>query len=248
MLAIIATGFAVGLLVGLTGMGGSLLMTPLLILLYGFSPSMAVGTDLIYSAITKAVGSAQHWKQKTINWELVKKLAKGSIPGGIAGVILIQFMDEWFSISVDEVLAHVMGATFVFVSLLMLYRLIKTKGKEERKERKVPTTLLGVFGGFLVGLTSIGSGSLFMMVLLSSTTLPGYMLVGTDVVHAFFLTLSTGAIHAGFGNVDWQFVSLLLIGSIPGILLGGKLTVRVPELFLRTAIIIVLLATGIKMV
>ncbi|MBA4492782.1 sulfite exporter TauE/SafE family protein [Paenactinomyces guangxiensis] len=249
ILAIVGTGFVVGFLVGLTGMGGGLLMTPLLILLYGFSPTMAVGTDLIYAATTKAFGSYQHFRQKTVDWGIVKKLAQGSIPGGIAGVLMIRLLDRTTSLPVEEVLGHILGITFIFVSLFMLSQLLKRHGQRPAKPAwKVPIRLVGLLGGLLVGLTSVGSGTLFMVVLLSSTSLSAALLVGTDVVHAFFLTLSAGVLHASMGHVDWSFVSWLLVGSIPGILLGGRLTLRVPELLLRLAIILVLLFTGIKMV
>jgi uncharacterized membrane protein YfcA len=249
IISIIITGFLVGLLVGLTGMGGALLMTPLLILLYGFSPTMAVGTDLVYAATTKAVGSLQHIKQKTVDWNTVKKLAQGSLPGGIVGVLLIRLLHQVSPFPVEEVLGQILGITFIAVSIWMLVQMIHWRGKRPQRLRlKFPIQFFGFVGGLLVGLTSVGSGSLFMAVLLSSTALSAAVLVGTDVVHAFFLTLMTGIMHATFGHVDWGFVSWLLVGSIPGILLGGRLTLRIPEIALRIAIVIVLFCTGFKMV
>ncbi|KPC74526.1 hypothetical protein ADL26_08645 [Thermoactinomyces vulgaris] len=248
MLTVSFTGFIVGLLVGLTGMGGGLLMTPLLILLYGFSPTMAVGTDLIYAAVTKAVGSFQHFRQKTVDWSIVRRLAKGSVPGGLLGVLTIQALKRFANLDIEQVLGQFLGLTFIFVSLFML---IKMMGKTERPNEwinKVPLGWVGFLGGLLVGLTSVGSGTLFMAILLSSTSLAAAKLVGTDVVHAFFLTLSAGAMHASFGHVNLEFVAWLLLGSVPGILLGGKLTLRVPDRALRIAIIVVLFVTGIKMV
>jgi uncharacterized protein len=121
------------------------------------------------------------------------------------------------------------------------------KEKGPKLTMRAPLSLIGFFGGLLVGLTSVGSGSLFMVVLLSSTSLPASLLVGTDVVHAFFLTLSAGLMHASFGHVNGNFVLWLLIGSIPGILTGGRLTLKVPDVYLRLLIIIVLLITGMKM-
>lgn len=249
IIAIVFTGFIVGLLVGLTGMGGALLMTPLLILLYGFSPTMAVGTDLVYAAATKAVGSIQHFKQKTVDWNIVKKLAQGSIPGGLVGVLLIRIMGNKTSLPIEDLLGRILGITFIAVSVFMLWQLLKWRGKRPVATLlKVPIRAVGFLGGLLVGLTSVGSGSLFMVVLLSSTSMSAALLVGTDVVHAFFLTLTAGAMHASFGHVDWPFVIWLLVGSIPGILLGGRLTLKIPELALRIAIILVLLFTGVKMV
>jgi uncharacterized membrane protein YfcA len=248
MISVIITGFVVGLLVGLTGMGGGLLMTPLLILLYGFSPTLAVGTDLIYAAVTKAVGSLQHIRQKTVSWEVVRKLALGSIPGGVIGVWMIQILKQMTSLPIEETLGRILGFTFVFVAILLLVQLFQKKEKGPQLTMRAPLSLIGFFGGLLVGLTSVGSGSLFMVVLLSSTSLPASLLVGTDVVHAFFLTLSAGLMHASFGHVDWNFVLWLLIGSIPGILTGGRLTLKVPDVYLRLLIIIVLLITGMKMI
>lgn len=242
--SIIATGFFVGLLVGLTGMGGGLLMSPLLILLYGFSPTMAIGTDLVYAATTKAAGTLQHLKQKTFDWSLVKQLAKGSIPGGIIGVLLIRLL-RYTKLPIEEVLGKALGITFIVVSVLMLLRLTK---KTTSSKLRFPLPWVGFGGGLLVGFTSVGSGSLFMMFLLASTTLSAPLLVGTDVIHAFILTLVTGALHAAFGNVDWFFVCWLLVGSIPGILIGGRLTLRIPDRVLRISLILVLLCTGVKMV
>lgn len=248
-IGIIFTGFLVGTLVGLTGMGGGLLMTPLLILFYGFSPTMAVGTDLVYSAVTKAVGMLQHIRQQTWNKRLVFQLLKGSVPGGILGVLTIRVLD-YFSLSAENVLGHLLGVTFILVAVLMGWRLIQ-KSRQERAFRslwQMPVGLVGLVGGFLVGLTSVGSGSMFMAFLLATTTLPAPVMVGTDVVHAFFLTLTTGVMHATFGHVNWPFVICLLIGSIPGILVGGRLTLKLPDFALRIGLILVLFLTGIKMV
>jgi uncharacterized membrane protein YfcA len=248
MLTVAFTGFVVGLLVGLTGMGGGLLMTPLLILLYGFSPTMAVGTDLIYAAVTKAVGSFQHFRQKTVDWGIVRRLAAGSIPGGILGVLVIQGLKRFTSLKIDEMLGHFLGLTFIAVAVFMLFKMIGKTSLQSAVMGKMPLGPVGFLGGLLVGLTSVGSGTMFMAILLSSTSLAAAKLVGTDVVHAFFLTLTAGALHASLGHVDLAFVTWLLMGSIPGILVGGRLTLKVPDRVLRVGIIIVLFVTGIKMV
>jgi uncharacterized membrane protein YfcA len=218
-------------------------------LLYGFSPTMAVGTDLVYSAVTKAVGTLQHIRQRTWNKRIVFQLMKGSVPGGILGVLAIRVLDH-FSLSVEDVLGHLLGITFILVALLMGWRLIQ-KRRQDRTFRslwQMPLGVLGLLGGFLVGLTSVGSGSMFMAFLLATTALPSPVMVGTDVVHAFFLTLTTGVVHASFGHVDWPFVMYLLIGSIPGILIGGRLTLKLPDFALRIGLIVVLFLTGVKLV
>ncbi len=248
MLSVVVTGFIVGGLIGLTGMGGGLLMTPLLVLFYGLPPTMAVGTDLVYAAMTKAVGSWQYFFQKTVKWDIVKKLVAGSCPGAIAGVLCIQMLKTHTQWQVENLLGKLLGFMFVFISILMLVQMIYRKHKKNNILNKIPLGMAGFFGGLMVGITSVGSGSLFMVFLLTSTSLPAPLLVGTDVVHAFFLTLTAGALHASLGHVDLSFVMWLLIGSIPGILVGGRLTLKVPELFLRVLIIVVLLFTGMKMI
>lgn len=248
-IGIIFTGFLVGTLVGLTGMGGGLLLTPLLILLYGFSPTMAVGTDLVYSAVTKAAGTFQHIRQSTWNKRLVFQLLKGSVPGGILGVLIIRVLDNFYSFA-ENVLNQLLGSIFIFIAVFMGWQLVQKRrqGRALVTLRKMPIGLVGLVGGFLVGLTSVGSGTLFMAFLLARTALSSQVMVGTDVVHAFYLTLVTGVIHGFFGYVDWPFVIRLLIGSIPGILVGSRLTLKLPDLVLRTGLIVVLFLTGIKMV
>mgnify|MGYP001157837555 FL=1 len=249
IIEIVAVGLIVGILVGLTGMGGALLMTPLLVLFFGFPPTMAIGTDLIYAAITKSAGAWQHARQKTVNWEIVTRLIMGSLPGGILGVLMIPVLKNFLSFSVEELLGHLLGFVFIGMSLIMIIRFFVSQKKESHPPLlRFPLPILGALGGFLVGLTSVGSGTLFMVFLLSSTALSARFLVGTDIVHAFFLTLAAGLIHASLGHVDWSFVSMLLLGSIPGILIGGRLTLRIPETALRMTIICMLLLTGIKMV
>lgn len=249
MIEIIAVGLIVGILVGLTGMGGGLVMTPLLVLLFGFPPTLAVGTDLIYAAATKSAGVWQHTRQKTVDWKIVKKLVKGSLPGGILGVLLIPVLKKYAPFSVEDFLGHLLGAVFIAMSLLMIYRLFINLNQELKNPLwRLPLPVIGLLGGLVVGLTSVGSGTLFMLFLLSTTALSAPVLVGTDIVHAFYLTLATGAIHATLGHVDWIFVSLLLMGSVPGILIGGRLTLRIPETALRMAIICMLLLCGIQMV
>lgn len=248
MISVVVTGFIVGVLIGLTGMGGGLLMTPLLVLLYGLPPTMAVGTDLVYAAVTKAVGSWQYFYQKTVKWDIVKKLIAGSCPGAITGVLCIQILKNHTRWPVEDLLGKLLGFTFVFVSILMLVQIMYRNRKKMNFLTRIPLGGAGFFGGLMVGITSVGSGSLFMVFLLTSTSLPASLLVGTDVVHAFFLTLTAGFLYASLGHVDLSFVMWLLIGSIPGILVGGRLTLKVPELFLRVLIIVVLLFTGMKMI
>lgn len=249
MIEVILVGLIVGILVGLTGMGGGLVMTPLLVLLFGFPPTLAVGTDLIYAAMTKFAGAWQHTRQRTVEWKIVIQLVTGSLPGGVLGVLMIPVLQRYTSFSVEGLLGHLLGFVFIGMSLIMIARLFINRKKEHSSPFwRLPLPILGVLGGFLVGLTSVGSGTLFMVFLLSSTVLSARLLVGTDIVHAFFLTLAAGLIHASLGHVNWVFVGMLLLGSIPGILIGGRLTLRIPETALRMTIICMLLLTGVKMV
>ena len=250
-LGIIITGFIVGVGVGLTGMGGALIMTPLLILLFGFSPIMAIGTDLIFASITKFFGSVQHFIQRTVHLKLVLYLSVGSIPGGLFGVIALRLLDRTFAQGIEQYLTHILGVLFIGISLVMLYGLLRQKDaikpKKPAIESKRWAIMLGFFGGFLVGMTSVGSGSLFIAILLIMSSLPAARLVGTDIVHAFILTLATGLLHASFGHVDWRFVFYLIIGSVPGILLGSRMTINVPDWIVRTLLIVVLFLTGLQL-
>lgn len=253
-LGIIITGFIVGLGIGLTGMGGALIMTPLLILLFGFSPVMAVGTDLIFASITKLFGSIQHFLQRTVHFKLVLYLSIGSIPGGLLGVIVLRVLDRLFTYGIEQYLGHILGFVFIGVSITMFYSLMRRKRSNSPKRRHIENVehvrkavILGFLGGFLVGMTSVGSGSIFVAILLIMSSLPASKLVGTDIVHAFFLTLATGLLHATFGHVDWMFVLYLILGSVPGILVGSRLTVKIPDWIVRSLLILILLLTGLQL-
>lgn len=246
---IVLTGFIVGMGIGLTGMGGALIMTPLLILVFGFSPTMAVGTDLIFASITKLFGSLQHFLQRTVHGKLVLYLSIGSIPGGLFGVFSLRTIDRYFVNDIDQILGKILGIVFIVVSIFMFCSLFRRKqsADSERRPSLCLAIVLGIFGGMLVGMTSVGSGSLFIAILLVMSSLPASKLVGTDIVHAFFLTLTTGLVHASFGHVDWGFVWYLIAGSVPGILIGSKLTVNIPDWVVRTLLILILLLTGIQL-
>lgn len=250
-LGIILTGFIVGIGIGMTGMGGALIMTPLLILLFGFSPVMAVGTDLIFASITKLFGSIQHFIQRTVHLKLVLYLSLGSIPGGLFGVIVLGVLEQTAAHGIEQFLGHILGFLFIVIGFFMLYGLFRrnrsAKSKIHAAMNKRWAVSLGFLGGFLVGMTSVGSGSLFIAILLIMSSLPASRLVGTDIVHAFFLTLATGLLHASFGHVDWTFVLFLIIGSVPGILIGSRLTVKIPEWIVRAMLIMVLLLTGLQL-
>lgn len=252
-MGIIMMGLFVGFLVGLTGVGGAALLTPVLILL-GISPAIAVGTDLVYNSITKLFGSFQHWKQKTINLQLVKYLAIGSIPSAVCAVGLLHLFDSFFN-NQEDIIKHALGYVLILVAVATL---IKTFMKEtfesnffQKKpfeEKRTLTIAIGAVLGFIVGLTSIGSGSLFALAMLYLYKMRPSELVGTDIAHAFLLVTAAGIMHAGIGNVDYWLVLNLLLGSIPGVLLGSSASAKLPAKPLRTIMSLLILMSGLKLI
>lgn len=245
-------GFVVGLLVGMTGMGGALVMTPMMIFLFGVNPTVAIGTDLLYSSITKMFGAWQHWRQKTVDWTVVKYLSTGSVPGAIAGVLTMMFLQTYFTLSVEGIVGKLLGATYLLIAGVMAWRAF-SKGKAQKladehikPDRKKMITL-GVVAGYIVGLTSVGSGTLFMAVLLMIYPVAVAKLVGTDIVQAVLVTGVAGIAHFAIGNVNLTLVGQLLIGSIPGILIGSRMTTKVPEVAVRTCLFLMIFLSGFKM-
>jgi uncharacterized protein len=252
-IGIILMGLLIGFMVGLTGVGGAALLTPVLILL-GISPSIAVGTDLVYNSITKLFGSFQHWRQKTINLTLVKYLAIGSIPSAICAVGMLQLFDSFFH-NQEQVIKHALGYVLILVALTTLIKTFATGKIGENSLQKKPlhekrglTIGIGVILGFIVGLTSIGSGSLFALAMLYLYRMSPSELVGTDIAHAFLLVTAAGFMHAGIGNVDYLLVVNLLLGSIPGVLIGSNLSSKFPAKPLRTIMAIMILISGVKLI
>jgi uncharacterized membrane protein YfcA len=252
-IGIIVMGLLIGFLVGLTGVGGAALLTPILILL-GINPSIAVGTDLAYNSITKFFGSLQHWKQKTINFKLVKYLAIGSIPSAICAVMVLHLFDSFFH-NQEQVIKHALGYVLIIVAIATLIKtFMKEKYNTNRfqlksiQEKRSLTITIGAILGFMVGLTSIGSGSLFALAMLFLYKLRPAELVGTDIAHAFLLVSAAGILHAGIGNVDYVLTFNLLLGSVPGVILGSGLSTKLPSKPLRTILAIMILFSGFKLI
>lgn len=246
-------GLFVGFLVGLTGVGGAALLTPFLILL-GINPVVAVGTDFVYNSITKFFGSVQHFRQKTINLKLVKYLAIGSVPSAIIAVTLLMYFGGSQYLQ-GEIIKLTLGYVLIFVAIATIMKTLfgdrykKNSYIEKSLEQKIPITImLGALLGFIVGLTSVGSGSLFALAMLYLYSLKASELVGTDIAHAFILVTVSGIFHIGLGNVDFMLVANLLIGSIPGVIIGSTLSAKVPVKPLRTIIGIIILMSGIKLI
>jgi len=247
-------GFVVGTLIGLTGMGGGLIMTPMLIFLFGVNPSVAVGTDLVYASITKLVGAWQHARQKTVDFALVKILAWGSVPGALLGSFTVSLIQRHLSQALmSAVMNRMLGITYLIVTVIMLWRVLK-KQKDQTKdlsERKLPSRwvliTLGFIIGTLVGLTSVGSGTLFIAVLVVIYPIAAAKLVGTDIVQALIVTGIAGLAHLAMHNVNLPMVASLLAGSIPGILLGSKFVLKIPDRAIRVSILCLLVLSSFKL-
>ena len=251
-LPLILMSFGVGILIGLTSMGGAALMAPFLILIVGVRPVTAVGTDLVYGAVTKIVGSWVHLKQGTVDLPLVRKLTIGSIPGGLLGTLMVVILPR-YAHDAQHVEQRAIGFLLVVVAIILLVRLVLGPPESTPSARRMeflrgPGTIIwGAIVGFCVGLTSVGSGSLlapFLMMLYPSRA---SKIVGTDVCHAAILVAVTGLAHATAGGVEWSLVPVLLLGSIPGVVVGSRLAVFVPFRPLRTGLAAILLLTGFHM-
>ena len=245
-----------GVLIGLTGMGGGALMTPFLILM-GVRPSVAVGTDLFQMMFTKSFGAWQHHRQGTVNYRLVWVLIRGSLPGALLGVALLVLLRDQAGISMDVFVTRLLGGVLTLVGLALLLRLIVLRWFSRRRVSWEGLSLdgrgtlllsgLGAVVGLLVGLTSVGSGTLFIVMLTVLFPISMRTIVGTDVAHSAILTAGAGLMHLGFGNVDLVLATNILIGSIPGVLVGSRLTIKVPERGLRVLVAVVLMGVGLKL-
>jgi uncharacterized membrane protein YfcA len=243
------------MLVGLTGLGGGVILLPLLIFVLHVSPIGAVGSGAVFSAITKTGAGFLHWRQGTLDWELVRYLAAGSVPGALAGVGFLFYIRADYGEGVNDFLTRAIGILLIVIPVLLLLeaRLERQTGNNLRSllpgwvNRRNGAVITGLIGGFLVGVTSVGSGSIILMMLLLFSRRPPNVLVGTDIVHAVILTGVAGLFHLGIGTVNLHLVGLLLIGSLPGSLLGVRLGAYLPVGWLRWILILLLFATGVKM-
>lgn len=246
-------GLVVGVLVGLTGMGGGVLMTPLLMLGLGMPASAAVGTDLAYSTLTKLAGAWQHLRQGTVDTSVVSGLAIGSIPGTLIALALLFRLRGQNQDRLDLVLERAIGVMLAVAAVLMLRRVLAKRDDHAATVRRVGAhqgpklAAIGILGGVAVGLTSIGSGSLIIALLVMTVPLGAERLVGTDVAHAFLLVSVAAVGHLFLGDVDLALAAKLLIGSIPGVLLGSRLTLRVPRRPLQIGLAGVLLSTSLTL-
>jgi uncharacterized protein len=247
------SGFGVGLLVGMTGVGGGSLMTPLLILLFGIHPATAVGTDLLYAAATKAAGSLVHGLARSIEWPVVRRLATGSVPGTIGTLAVLSFMNlesqatrSLITLVLCGALLLTAGALIFRSTIVRLYR-GRVLGLNVRNTAIV-TVIVGAALGVLVAISSVGAGAIGLVALIILyPQLPMARIIGSDIAHAVPLTLIAGLGHWMIGAVDWHIVSSLLAGSLPGIILGSYIAVRVPESALRMVLAATLIVVASKL-
>ena len=246
-------GVLVGMLVGLTGVGGGSLMTPLLVLAFGFHPATAVGTDLLYAAATKSAGTIVHGWRGTVDWRIVRRLATGSVPATIVTLIALSYAAER-SAETGRTIATVLGVVLVLTGIAIFFRARIVARLAPRFGGMAPgrlaalTVLLGALLGTLVSLTSVGAGALGMtaLLVLYPTTSVG-RLVGSDIAHAVPLTLVAGIGHWMLGSVDMGLLVSLLIGSIPGIIVGSLIATRVSDRVLVPILASVLAIVGVKL-
>lgn len=261
-LALTAAAFGIGIVVGLTGMGGGALMTPVLVLFFNIPPLTAVSSDLLASAVMKPVGAAVHLRHGTVNLRLVGWLALGSVPSAFAGVLLLRSLGEGERI--QEVITTALGIALLVTALGLTVRAYMRLVERARKKdgraaplpagppvvtmRPLPTVALGMVGGLVVGMTSVGSGSLIIIgLMLLYPGLKASQLVGTDLLQAVPLVTSAAIGHAIFGDLDLLVTAPLLLGSIPGVWIGAHMSARLRGGFVRRALAFVLLASALKL-
>ena len=251
---IVLFGLGEGLLVGTTGVGGGSVMTPVLILAFGIKPVLAVGTDLAYGAITKTVGGWQHLRQGTVSMRIALWLAVGSIPGALGGVVLLDRLHDAYGDDIDSVvMAMVAGAVLLTAGLMFGRTLFLPKVVEREREHVDPFNLkhklaavgIGLSVGFVLGVTSVGSGALIAVGLILIYRLNPHRVVGTDIFHAALLLWVAGLAHVVSGNVDYALMGTILLGSVPGVYIGSLISGRLPAGGLRLALGTVLLAASL---
>jgi uncharacterized protein len=257
-------GLLVGFLVGLTGVGGGSLMTPFLVAVMGVPAPTAVGTDLVYATVTKLTGSVQHYRQRSVNLEVALFLGLGSIPAGLLGVVTLEYMERVLDAEMlKSAMITIIAATLVLVGASLIFREYfmprpteddetpkpntwNGKGPMSRR-RRMYTVIFGAMGGYLVGLTSIGSGSIMAIILLLLYPIAPAIVVGTDIAHATILSLVVGLAHMTQGNVDFALAGTLLLGSIPGVLVGARLAPFIPGKPLKTILAVMLVFVGLRL-
>lgn len=251
-------GFIVGFIVGMTGVGGGSLMTPILVLFFGIKPAVAVGTDLLYAAITKSGGIFVHNKKGTIEWRIVALLSLGSVPSAIVAVFLLKYLEQ-AGINYDKLITSSLSVALILTSIVLLFKdRIQRLGQNERfdairalhRQFQTPMTVIaGIILGILVTLSSVGAGALGAAILFFLyPRLPSIKIIGTDIAHAVPLTAVAGLGHMHLGTIDFPMLAMLLMGSLPGIYLGSHFATRLPEHVVRPALASMLFLIGVRLV
>ncbi|NMG65503.1 TSUP family transporter [Azoarcus indigens] len=249
-------GFAVGAIVGLTGVGGGSLMTPLLVLLFGIHPSVAVGTDLLYAAITKAGGTVAHGLKGTVDWTVTRRLATGSIPAAALTLTLVAVFAPGGMEGAAGLIKVALGVALLLTAVALLlrrhiqaYALKRFGGEPNPKRTAVLTVVTGAVLGVLVSISSVGAGALGVTALFFLyPAMPALRIVGSDIAHAVPLTLVAGLGHWMLGSVDWLLLGSLIVGSLPGIWLGSHISTKVPDRVLRPLLATMLVLVGAKLI
>ncbi|MDG0857355.1 sulfite exporter TauE/SafE family protein [Pelomonas puraquae] len=249
----IASGLGVGLIVGITGVGGGSLMTPLLLSVFKLSPAVAIGTDLWFACLTKVSGSVAHARHGHVNWLIVRRLLAGSVPASLATIALMHFtgITKGWASALTVALGIALLLTAVVVAFKQSWQALGLRLERWIPDTRKPglTVLSGLVLGVLVSLSSIGAGAIgATLILLLYPRLKARDIVGTDIAHAVPLTLVAGLGHASLGNVNWELLVSLLIGSLPGIWLGAQLTRRLPDGIVRSLLCVSLLMAGWKVI
>jgi uncharacterized membrane protein YfcA len=250
-------GLLVGFLVGLTGVGGGSLMTPFLVAVVGVSAPTAVGTDMVFATLTKFTGSVQHYRQQSVNMEVAVFLGLGSIPAGLLGVATLEWIEGSFdAATVKSIMITIIALTLVLVGASLIFRNFLPEREDDprpgiwdgksrmSRRRRMFTVVFGAFGGYLVGLTSIGSGSIMAVILLLLYPMVPAVIVGTDIAHATVLSLVVGLAHMTQGNVDFSLAGSLLLGGIPGVLVGSRVAPWLPSKPLKMVLATMLIFVG----
>ncbi len=246
-------GLLIGILVGMTGMGGGSLMTPMLVFLFGFKPTVAIGTDILHGAIFKSFGAARHRQLGTVHARLTLWMLMGSAPFSLVGVGLSTWLKHRYGEGFEDTAAIILGLALIAGGIgFAVKTFVEGRAKSDApfllgtKDRRV-ALVTGAIGGFIVGLTSVGSGTFFGLVMLLVFPLTASKVVGTDIFHAAALLWVAGAGHLAAGNVDLAAMGSLLVGSIPGVLIGSQVSVNLPDLALRLGLAMTLTLAGLKL-
>lgn len=259
-LLLVFLSFGIGIIVGLTGIGGASLITPMLIFVFQVPPAIAISSDVVAATLMKVIGGYKHWKQNTLDLEIVKWLALGSVPGSLMGVGILYLLEHEKTFDLDDILLRLIGLMLLLVAFVGITQLLLKGFCPELQLPELPkfnletpwgrfqTASVGAVLGLMVGMTSVSSGSMFAMVLIAFFCLDSHKLVGTDLAQAAILLIFTSLGHILLGTVNWSLVLSIWLGTVPGVIVGAKLCQLTPQRALRLIIYTVLVGVSWKLV